>query len=372
MKAVPFTDIAREEWDSLVSDSRQGWLFHRHDWIVLETRQGAENRSFGLFAGARLVAIAPLYISRVGLGPFVEILVHDGYHRHTGLAAATDLDSSSLAAIRSAWLKRIEEIAREADADRIHLARQNLAPHSLGAEREEIPHFVMDDGFQLGHNFGPGGIVPAPGLATVVADQIVVLDADEETLFSRLKDTCRRAVRKAEKSGVGFQDVSGTDDPVATYYALAKRSAERTGEQLAPVAYYRTIFDHFQPAGNCSVLAVEIDGAPAAATILLHDKQSVLFLSGVSDPVFLDRRINDYLHWSAIRWARQRGFAHYRLGPYFPAVPKGWPIEMVSRFKTKLGGQPRTIVQASRFLKPKRYAEMARAHISRLCEELHA
>ena len=160
------------------------------------------------------------------------------------------------------------------------------------------------------------------------------------------------------------------NDPIELFYSVAQRSAERTGEQLASIDYYRMIYDRFRPAGCCNVLAVEFDNNLAAAMILLSDKGGVHFLSGVSDPAFLDRRVNDYMHWSAIRWARQRNFLHFRLGPYFPAVPKGWPVETISRFKTKLGGRPWTIVQASRFIKPLRYVELAHAHISKLCNEL--
>lgn len=287
MKVVEFGDIAKDCWDGLVASSKQAWLFHLHDWINIETvHTEAINRSFGLFEGGQLVGIAPLYISRVGLGTFVETLVHDGYHRHTGLATGVEVEGSILAATRSAWLRRVEEVAREADADRIHLARQNLSPASLGSEREEIPHFVMDHGFHLGQNFGPAGIVPAPGLATVVADQIVALDAEEEILFNRTKDTCRRAVRKAERSGAEFQDVTRMADPIYLYYSLAKCSAKRTGEQLAPIDYYLEIYDRLMVAGRCSVLRVNIKGEPAAAMILLHDKGGVHFLAGVSDPAF--------------------------------------------------------------------------------------
>jgi len=370
MRAVPFKNISKNDWDGLAEASCQAWLFHRHDWITIEEAYaGTENVSFGIMEEDRLTAVAPLYISRLGLGPFIETLVHDGHHRQTGLAMVSGLDAVNRTSIRSTWIKQIESAAHLADADRIHLARQNLAPASLGPEREEIPHFVTENRFQLGQNFGPLGVLPAPGLSTAVADQIVELDAEETQLFMRLKESCRRAVRKAEKAGAEFKDITHEQDPIAIYYKLAQLSAERSGEQLASIDYYRAIHSRFSASGRCSVHLVEIEGCPCAAIILLHDKNGVHFLSGVSDPSFLDRRVNDYLHWSAIRWASRRGFSHYRLGPYFPAVPMGWPIETVSRFKTKFGSRPRSIVQGSRFLKPLRYMDAAQTLIRMLCEQ---
>jgi len=368
VKAVPFCDIPKQEWDALAELSREAWLYHRHDWITLESEYAeAENISFGIFLKGRLVGIAPLYISQVGLGHFVETLVHDGYHRHTGLATLPGLERSCHSLIQSTWLEEIERVAQSADADRIHLARQNLAPASLGPEREEIPHFVTENRFQLGQNFGPLGVLPAPGLSTTVADQIVELDAEEADLFMRLKESCRRAVRKAEKASAEFKEITQAQDPIAIYYKLAQLSAERTGEQLVSIDYYRAIHSRFSASGRCSVYLVEIKGCPCAAIILLHDKSGVYFLSGVSDPGFLDSRVNDYLHWSAIRWSLAQGFAHYKLGPYFPSVPMGWPIETVSRFKTKFGGRPKTIVQGSRFLKPSRYGDIAQSYTRLLC-----
>jgi len=371
MKAVPFGELEPAEWDAVAEASDEAWLFHRAAWIGFEEAQaGFANLSFGLVSGGTLTALAPFYRSALGLGTLVETLVHDGLHRHTGLACAPQLTPDERRGAEAAWMNEIFEIARREDADRIHLARQNLSPAWLSPSREEIPAWVMKHRFQLGQAYGPGGLVPAPGLSTVAADQIVVLGGTEEEQFARLKDTCRRAVRKAGKAGARAVVMTQRDRCVDSYYELARRSAERTGEQLAPVGFYRAIHAAFAPAGRCTILAVEVDGAPAAAAFLLHDKRAMHFLSGVSDPSFLDRRVNDFLHWSAIREARERGCSHYRLGPYFPAVPRGWPVETVSRFKTKFGADSRTIVQGSLFLKPGRYVELAQQHVAQLCKDL--
>jgi hypothetical protein len=371
MKAVPFSEIPAHDWDALCDASDEAWLFHRSAWVAFEAAHGSvENHSFGLLDGGRLAAVAPLYGSQLGLGPFVETLVHDGHHRHTGLASAPDLAAGEARAVRTAWMTEISRVAGDLDADRIHLARQNLTPSSLSPTREEIPFWVMEHGFQLGQGYGPAGLAPAPGMATAVADQIVPLEGSEEELFAGLKDSCRRAVRKASKAGARADDVTGQEDAVESYYRIAELSAARTGEQLPPIDFYRAVRAALAPSERCTFLTVNVDGANASASILVHDKGAVHFLSGVSDPAFLDRRVNDFLHWSAICLARERGCSHYRLGPYFPAVPKGWPIETVSRFKTKFGARPWTIVQGSSFRKPRRYVEIGQAQLARLCEEL--
>ena len=135
MHAVPFKNISKNNWDGLVEASCQAWLFHRHDWITIEEAYaGTENVSFGIMEDARLIAVAPLYISRLGLGPFIETLVHDGHHRQTGLAMVSGLDAVNRASIRATWIKKIESESQLVDADRIHLARQKLAPAPKAAD----------------------------------------------------------------------------------------------------------------------------------------------------------------------------------------------------------------------------------------------
>jgi hypothetical protein len=371
MKSVAFDDISGTDWDALCDASDDAWLFHRSFWVRFETaHSGVENNSFGIRNKNRLVAIAPLYKSQLGLGAFVETLIHDGYNRHTGLAMLPDLDNSEAKAVSDCWMQKILEVAKKNNADRIHVARQNLSPSALSSKRDEIPFWVTDYGFQLGQSYGPGGLAPGPGLATTIVDQIIDLQKSEEQLFAGLNDSCRRAIRKAERSKSLFIDATSGAKCIENYYQLAKLSAARTQEQLPSVDFYLDIHRELASVDRCTVVEVHVGDSRAAAAILLQDKQATYFLSGVSDPDYLEVRVNDFLHWSAINHCRRRGQKYYRLGPYFPAVPKGWPIEKVSRFKTKFGADPLTIVQGSLFLQPKRYAEVAKTNVLHICEEL--
>lgn len=371
MTPVPLAEISAADWDAVVAASPQGWVFHRRSWISIETGYGgARCLSFGLMSGGRLVAVQPLYCSQVGLGAFVETLIHTGLHRHTGLALLPGLQPEKIAAARSIAMNAIVQAAGQHDADRIYLAHQNLAPQSLSVERREIPFWVIDYGFELGNSFGPVGIAPAPGLATTVVDQIVDLTQSEEMLFARLEESCRRAIRKGLKAGLQTSDLGTSSNHMDEYWRLANLSAERTGEQLPDRGYYETICAELGPLDVFDVVFVASSGAPVAAAILLRDKGACHFLSGVSDPAHLANRVNDVLHWSAILHAKKKGDAVYRLGPYFPSVPRGWPIETVTRFKSKFGATPWTIVQGSRYLKPERYSQLAQAHVARLCSEL--
>jgi lipid II:glycine glycyltransferase (peptidoglycan interpeptide bridge formation enzyme) len=214
------------------------------------------------------------------------------------------------------------------------------------------------------------GIVPGPGLATTIIDQVVELNLSEEELFAGLEESCRRAVRKGLKAGLSAVDLSGDPRCLDEYWRLAVLSAQRTGESLPDRSYYENIRSAFLPRNAFSATFVTLGEEFVAAAILLRDKHACHFFSGVSDPAYLGSRVNDVLHWNAMVYAKQRGDRFYRLGPYFPSLPRDWPVEKVTRFKSKFGARPFSIIQGSKFLKPQRYAKLAQDHVARLCAEL--
>ncbi|MEQ6413416.1 hypothetical protein ODX41_21155, partial [Salmonella enterica subsp. enterica serovar Enteritidis] len=89
---------------------------------------------------------------------------------------------------------------------------------------EAVPFWVSDFGFQLGIAFGPSGMLPCPGSSTLNADQLVDLAPAVEQLFARLDNTCRTAVRKAEKSGLQFE-ISSDVSHLEAYINIARASA---------------------------------------------------------------------------------------------------------------------------------------------------
>lgn len=367
MKVIAYAEVSAADWDAVCDQSNEAWLFHRSDWISLETAHfGYVNRSFALIERGRVVAVQPLYISDSTSGAADELLLHCGIHRHTGLACLSILDSGLRHAAQAEAMNHITKLARSESAHRIQLNSQNLAPANRGPGREEIPFWVLDHGFYLGLNCSPTGIAPAPGMATCNADQIVNLLDSEDQLFSKLDESCRRAVRKANAAKLEFR-IAEDESAVSRYYELAKRSAGRTGESLAPISYFEGVWKYLKPQGRCALAFAQHAGRDVAALLIGIDKNAGTFLGGVSDPDALQLRVNDFIHYQSMLWLKSMGAEAYRLGPVFPEVPDNWPIARVSRFKKKFGGRSVPIIQGSYFLSPERYLERGRESLSQKC-----
>lgn len=348
MRIAAHSHVPKALWDDAAARSDDAWLAHRADWIAIEVENFVNaNLSFAVLQGDRVAAIQPLYLSTQSEGtPHGERLLHSGIHRHAGLALCPDLEVHERSEAQAVAMRHVIDLAEALAADRIQLSVQNLAPRSLRADRDMVPVWVAEHGFVLGMGFGPSGIDPAPGFSTLAADQIVDLTPSEAVLFSGVD---RKAVRKAEKSGLAFS-IDVTADGLERYWALAQSSAMRTGEVLPARSYYEAILDRLGPQGHALLYFVSHDGRDAAALFLLVDKAGASYLGGVSDTSYLGLRPNDFIHWRAMLDLKARGVRYYRLGPIFPEVPADWPIAKVSRFKSKFGARSYPTIVASRWL----------------------
>jgi hypothetical protein len=368
MRAVAFETVPAADWDYAHANSDEAWLYHRRDWVLIEQGFHLANKSIAALGDDdAIVGILPLYVARAQGGPeFAELVLHSGMHRHAGPAIVNGLTARTRREIQACLMQRVFDIAAAEDADRIQLSAHNLAPALLGAPRGHLPYWVEDYGFQSGISFGPGFMMPCPGMSTCCADQIVDLSRDVPTLFDALDPSCRKAVRKANSFDLSF-GIDPSNEAPSRYYALAERSVTRTGEILPQAEYYTSVHAKLAQDGRASIGFVTHQGRDVAAIFLLIDKGGVNFMAGVSDPDALPMRVNDFMHWQTILHCRSAGFARYRLGPIFPEIPKDWTIARVSAFKAKFGGTSAEIVHGSFFLRPEKYMATGRYLLDLAC-----
>jgi hypothetical protein len=371
MKIVQFSELAAGDWDRVAGLANQAWLFHRADWVALETDYFVRtNLSFAIEDRGELIAIHPLYISDPGTGTRGELLLHSGIHRHASLAHVPRLDASVIKSLRNVGMRHVDDLARQFNVDRIQFGIQNLAPESLGPGRVEIPFWVTNHHFLLGINYNETGVTPVPGMVTLAVDQIVDLGHRPEVLFARLDEACRRAVRKAEASGLRCAQ-RDLNDAIDDYYELAQHRAQQTGEGLPPRDFYVAVARRLGRE-RVRLFLADQDGKLAAGLIVLADKGALSFYAGASHQDYLQFRVNDFIHWSAIQWGAANDFQSYRLGPWFPEVPDHWAIAKVSKFKTKFGGSQVSSVQASFYRHPQHYLQAGIAALSQRAQELAA
>ncbi len=153
-----------------------------------------------------------------------------------------------------------------------------------------------------------------------------------EELFEGLDSAARRALRKAERSGLSVE-MSRDEKAVEQFYALHSRTRRRHGVPPQPWRFFRNIFKHIINRDLGFVALARRDGRPVAAAIFFHFGRQALFKFGASDERDQEHRPNNLLMWEGIKHCAQLGCEALHLG----RTDVGQ--DGLRRFKLSLGAQ---------------------------------
>jgi CelD/BcsL family acetyltransferase involved in cellulose biosynthesis len=181
------------------------------------------------------------------------------------------------------------------------------------------------------------------------------LRSPANTLFASFAASVRRAIRKAERSGLTVS-LSCSEEALREFYRLHERTRRRHGLPPQPFSFFRNIHNEILKPGLGFIAIAKRCSSPVAAAVFLHTQRAAVFKFGASDERYLDLRPNNLVMWHGIRHLAENGLEKLHLGR--TSVPNeglrrfklGWgatedPIEYF-RFDTRTndwtGGRDRT------------------------------
>lgn len=165
------------------------------------------------------------------------------------------------------------------------------------------PHFTFEDGDATGFK------------AEYYGSYRTDLTKSEDELFNGMESSCRRCVRKAEKSGVVIEeahDLAFADE----YYEQLKDVFAKQG--LVPtysVERVRSLVKHLETTGNVLLIrARDPEGKCIATGIYPGFNQIAEFWGNASFRAYQNVRPNEACHWYAMRYWKKRGAAIFDWG----------------------------------------------------------
>lgn len=267
-------------WDRFVEEHPDGDLVQTTLWAATKARLGQQvHRSElrdadGAIVGGALALVRPLKggmrLAYVPRGP----LVGNG---HAGPDQVVDRLVQDLQALRVALLI--------------------VQPPSAAEAWDPV---LRDRGF-------------VPGAPTVAPDATLRIDVrpPDDAVLAAMPSRGRRDVRRALREDI---EVRQSDD-VGTFAALHASTAARQGFIPRSVEYLQAQWDALAPGGHVAILAAYVGGRPVAAIWLTAFAGVLTYrLTGWDATASGGRCVNEALHWSAIRLARERGMHWYDLG----------------------------------------------------------
>jgi Acetyltransferase (GNAT) domain len=162
------------------------------------------------------------------------------------------------------------------------------------------------------------------------------LEVGVERLFEKFESSVRRAIRKAEKSGVTTR-VSRTVEAIRAYHDLHCRTRRKHGVPPQSLRFFENIFEHVIKPGSGFVMEAVHDGQLIAAGVFLHFGQKSLYKFGASEESRLHLRANDLVMWEAMKTCAALGCRTFSMGRTDPDNAG------LRRFKSGFGATERTI-----------------------------
>ena len=171
------------------------------------------------------------------------------------------------------------------------------------------------------------------------ATMVVGLDGDDVALQSRMRQTWRRYIRKAEREGVSIERTAApTDKEIDAFLQVYRETADRDGFVIRDGAYYRRALRELCPAGLATLFLAKRDGEVLAAAVVLTFGARAWYLWGATSAAGLERHAMYLLQWDAMRASRDAGCTAYDMwGAPDDLDDAQDPLHGVAWFKTGFG-----------------------------------
>jgi Acetyltransferase (GNAT) domain len=141
----------------------------------------------------------------------------------------------------------------------------------------------------------------------------VDLEEDEDRMFARLESSVRRAIRKAEKSGITVT-VSQSLEAMKTFYSLHCKTRRKHGLPPQPFTFFQNIFEHILSQNLGMIAIASCQRRPIAASVYFQLGARAIYKYGASDEAFQHLRGANVVMWEAIKWHARHGAKTLHLG----------------------------------------------------------
>jgi hypothetical protein len=127
-----------------------------------------------------------------------------------------------------------------------------------------------------------------------------------EALISNFSSSVKRAVRKAQRSGLNVS-IQSSPDAMAQFYELHVRTRRRHGVPPQPRSFFINIQRHLISSGFGFIVLVECQKAPIAAAMFFKLGRHAVYKFGASDERLQELRANNFAMFEGIRYLADAG-----------------------------------------------------------------
>lgn len=180
------------------------------------------------------------------------------------------------------------------------------------------------------------GAKKAPMYLSVEHAGILDLNKTKEEIMSGARQRLRRAIRKAEKAGVGIE-VSTDEKMVEKFYQIQLETAGRQKFVPFSLEFLKKQFLAFGKNGEALIYSAKLDEEILAQNFMIFYGNEASYHYGVSSELGTKISAAPLLHFAAMDEARRRGIKRYNFWGIVDENDTGHRFYGVSEFKRGFG-----------------------------------
>lgn len=139
------------------------------------------------------------------------------------------------------------------------------------------------------------------------------LSGTENELFSNLRDSTKRNIKKSIKSGVKVR-ISTSQDALNYFYLLNRLTRKKHGLPPQPFAFFENIYKYVLSEKLGIIVTAFYQEIPIASAVFFHFGKTVIYKYGSSDHKYQHLRANNLVMWRAICWYLRFGYEELWFG----------------------------------------------------------
>jgi Acetyltransferase (GNAT) domain len=186
-------------------------------------------------------------------------------------------------------------------------------PEATGLIRDRLIHFAQERRWK--HVEIRGGKSFPMGSSSTAKFYAHSLDlrSGAEELISHFASPVRRAIRKAERSGVSAAVVRNRQ-AIVDFYRVHVQTRRRHGLPPQPMSFFLNIYEHIIKPGLGFVVIAQQRSRPIAAAVFFRFGKNALYKYGASDRKFQELRANNLVMWQGIQFLARNGAEKLHFG----------------------------------------------------------
>lgn len=253
------------------------------------------------------------------------------------------------------WLPYASPFAQPAFAELANIAKKErtifarIEPNSQESTEKVCTYRCKTPCFAHGVNFLPGALLdanprariyPSRGRFTPEYTLVLNLEKSEEEILVQMKPKGRYNIQVALKHGVTVhkqikREVPGRD--FDDFYKLLKRTSQRDSFRIHPKFFYEKLLETLD--ASLFLAYAPHEKRVVAGIIVVYYKDTATYYYGASSHADRALMAPYLLQWEAIREARSRNMKKYDFLGLAPPHEKNHPLQGVTEFKKKFGGE---------------------------------